>query len=312
MVMMIFNWFRRRTQGSYLVRRFVLPVERSQRGSRQDAKEAVKGNMHLSEYLPHRLATYAADGPQDGFPLPLSVSSSGGRIVTEPNPEADRNHVEEYLRDHLGHAPLDATSPIERQSRFLRATNATEANAVLSDLAERERERTIVTEQHKRISERRAVDEQDLHRSVADGSAAVPATTQRTDRGRLELSFSWLTASCWTLIVVLLLGEAYQFALPYFDSIGIDSSNLAAEWVRNPIGISFGACFAIGAAAIVFVLAHWLFARGRLLYRREGDRGHVIFNAALLVLTALAITAVVHRCAGTEMCLPVQYVYAGV
>jgi hypothetical protein len=42
--------------------------------------------------------------------------------------------------------------------------------------------------------------------------------------------------------------EAYHLAQPFYDWLGVDTTNLSREWLRNPLGILSGAGFALSAS----------------------------------------------------------------
>ncbi len=284
-----------RREGDHTVRRFVMPIERSRRASAKDAAWAVGSDVRLSEYLPYRLAWYQRERPQDDQPLPLSVGVSEGDIVVAPNRVAATDRVEGYLGERLGPCNSEVSDPVLRQLRFLSAVNPVEAKTLLEDLHVADDERRCLTTREKSVSSRDEQDAAALHAAVADETAIVPTTHARPtqERGRPKGAFPWGIIGIWFFTVLTVLAEAYQFALPYFDRVGIDASNLAIEWQKNPWSIVAAAGFAIGAAAILFILAHWCLDAALSVYRNEGDRRQKILNGvgAFVLVVAIAVAA---------------------
>jgi hypothetical protein len=82
--------------------------------------------------------------------------------------------------------------------------------------------------------------------------------------------------------------EGYQLALPYLDSIGVDTTNLAREWVKNPMGIVSGAGFAVSSSVGLFLLWHIVLHHAGLISKRWQSAGPV--------MTALRVAGIVGLC----------------
>ena len=52
----------------------------------------------------------------------------------------------------------------------------------------------------------------------------------------------------YTAIGCITVFEAYHLVQPFYDWLGVDSTNLAREWLRNPLGVLSGAGFALSAS----------------------------------------------------------------
>jgi len=227
----------------------------------------VRARVHAGDYLRARRAEYLARLPNSLDPLPKVFTVLDGQMVVRDN-TADGEDVYpdaptfQAAAERRGHPTYQTYVAEDRNRRLaLIAQQRAAATAELPELSTRLAEATARREQLKR--------EQDAE--IANGASLAPATTQRAPalRGRPTLPFPWGRAAYFLGTTGCLVAEAYQFALPYFDVTGIDSTNLAAEWVRNPLGIITGAAFALGASGALFLFADQVVENGLNLFKGE-------------------------------------------
>lgn len=277
------------------------PVRRSGVAAWLAARRAVRSGAFLGEYLAFRLRTYCDRMPQDSHGLPWNVSVERNQIAVSPNPDAG-----EHPLRHLQHDPAVEAGAAEKstdtQVRWLRALCSSEADSLARELTETECEVRLLTSWVRATEDTLRDLEQELRDDVTSGRAVVPVTAGRTARMRVAATYAaWLPPVCSVVALVLVLCEAYQFAIPYWNSIGVDTSNILAEWTRNPIGVLAGGGFSVAAAGSIFLLVHWLFDVVAALYngnqpwRRALLEGAGAFGlACLLTATAAGIAAQRH------------------
>jgi hypothetical protein len=251
-----------------VIRHFDPPIRRTRLGSWLDARKAVKCGVHLEDYLFYRLRSYLRKLPQNAHPLPAIVSVDGGKISVEHNPHANDHPLARLIDDPAG-VSIDAQDPQEALVRWLRATHAAEGQMIARELGESEEEYGRLNASFLEANEGLTEISRGQQEEIREGQSFAPKTLARRkeERGRPPLGTPWMLLGCAAATAMGLACEAYQFALPYYDMMGIDSTNLAAEWERNPTGVLAGAGFAVGASGALFALYHWLFELAHSLYR---------------------------------------------
>jgi len=282
------------------IQQFAPPIRRSRLGAWWAARRAVRAQMTLQDYLQWRRAHYQRRAPQQRYPLPCEVSIVQGEVVRTPNPEADTHPGQRLLADPAGEETLEAAVV-----RALRFRNHSESQLILREFQQYEEEVSRLTARLMEVSEtleERAVDQQ---REIATGVAPVPATLARARgrRGRPRQAVPWGPLTCALVIAVTVLVEAWQFALPYLNATGVDVSNLAAEWHRNPLATLLGSSFALAAAAAVFLLWYVVIERTVAIAKRvnaqpwwktAGQALAPLVLGGLLLLTTCGIGAMRH------------------
>jgi hypothetical protein len=134
---------------------------------------------------------------------------------------------------------------------------------------------------------------------IGRGEMEGPTTKRRRDRDRRRprSRFPWILIAGYLALVLLILCEAYQFALPVLDGSGVDVTDLTRAWHMNPLGVLQGAFFAIAASAGLFFLWHLLICAAVTLSRSWETEapivimrrvaGIVLLSCALLIGTIL-------------------------
>jgi hypothetical protein len=255
----------RRPGHARTIHQFASPIRRSRLGAWWAGRRAVRAQMTLQDYLQWRLAHYQRRTPQQRYPLPFEVAIVQGEVVRTPNPAADTHPWQRLLEDPAGEETLE--SAVVRAVRFF---NHSESQLILRDLQQSEEEVSRLTARLLELSdtlEELAVEQQ---REIATGAAPVPATLARArgHRGRPRRPVPWGPLACVLAIAVTVVVEAWQFALPALNATGVDVTNLAAEWHRNPIALLLGSGFALAASAAVFGLWYVVVERAVALAAR--------------------------------------------
>lgn len=280
------------------VSHFPPPVRTSALGAWLDAWLAVRARITAQEFLDRRLARYMVQRPQGCPTLPVVVTVEHGQAVHREDPEW-RHPLAATLEDPSHDAP-GSDYPRAAALRFLRAAHSVRALQVTQDLEKAENQTRLLDEQ---LADARG---HELERSltlvtdVQEGRAGVPATLARDAELRGRPALPGLAAVCviYAAVGTVALLEAWQFALPYLNAIGIDTSNLGFEWQRNGLGILAGGAFAAGLSASLFVFFHSIVDIVVSMYRGGATRARTAAKAALalgltgtLALTAWGISA---------------------
>ena len=126
--------------------------------------------------------------------------------------------------------------------------------------------------------------------AIRRGAVLGPTSRGRSskERRRPRPPFPWILALGYLAIVCMALFEGYQLALPYYDTIGVDITNLSREWLRNPMGVVSGAGFALSATVGLFLLWHLVFRRSSSIAKNWDSAGPV--------MTALQVSGIFTLC----------------
>jgi hypothetical protein len=126
--------------------------------------------------------------------------------------------------------------------------------------------------------------------AIRRGAVLGPTSRGRSSKERLRprLPFPLILALVYLAIVCMALFEGYQLALPYYDTIGVDITNLSREWLRNPMGVVSGAGFALSATVGLFLLWHLVLRRSSSIAKNWDSAGPV--------MTALQVSGIFTLC----------------
>lgn len=245
------------------VQQFRPDVKRSRFGAWWDALHAVAAGVPLSIFEKWRKATYHARLPQMAL-----------------RPDHDRMNG----LDGLDHVP-------EAHVRALASERPAEAAALLRDL------RTVEVEAQRAAAKLDGLEvaiearKQDRQERLAGGTLQPRATVGRPEsqRGLPRIPSLWWQLAIAAVVGLFLFAEAVQFALPYFDSVGIDPRHLGAEWRRSPGLVLTGFLLSGMITGLLFVIAHVLHKRIAAAMRRRDPRRLSLPAWVLLLLGALLL-----------------------
>jgi hypothetical protein len=256
---------------------FDQPIPLSKIRAYYHAWYAVRDGIPLDEFLLWRLRIYEATYRRSQYPLPCAVVIEQGAII-----EKSHSAAEAYWQQKRDD-PTGEDGDVPFLTELERAELARDLEALEEELAQNTLLRLAVSEQMATLEE----EEDDALRS---GAIHRPITQRRSTGGkrRPRLPVPWLPALGYTAIGCMIIFEGYQLALPYLDSIGVDTTNLAREWVRNPISMVNGAGFALSATVGLFLLWHIVLRHASQLFKSWQSAGPV--------LTALRAGVVVGLC----------------
>lgn len=246
-----------------ILHQFVPPIRRWRLAAWWDAWWAVWRQMALQDFLQWRLCCYQRCAPQQGHARPFEVAIVHGETVRIP--AATPDPWQQFLADPAGEEAFEAT--LVRPIHFL---NQAESQTVLRDLQQYEEESSRLTARLLEVRETLEAHAQAQQDEIATGMAPVAATLARAPRhrGRPRCPVPWGPWACTLTIAATVLVEAWQFALPYLNAIGVDVTNLAAEWHRNRLGVLAGSAFAGAASAGLFILWHGVLETAVASFRR--------------------------------------------
>lgn len=287
------------------LQQFPPPIQRSRLASWWDGYQAVSKDVHLPDYLRYRLRKCLEYLPQTQQLPSHTVAIVGNDIIVTPNLHASGPPLHSPLMGRRD-AGAEENNDAEESSPELDWTRAqTEAKTqeVLQRYQQAEEEAARTTSELMETRERLSEDSESLHKDIAEGKAAVPATMSRSMGQREQPDRPHTRRSTIIILAILLLAgvEGWQLMLPYLNTIGVDTNNLDAEFGRQPYNILLGAAFAIGASASLFILAHLLFQIGTSIYRGEDPLFRIGFKlmmgfclAVLLCLAAFYVGLMRH------------------
>jgi hypothetical protein len=229
----------------------------------------------LAQFLVYRWHTYMTSAPQDAPDVADLVRVTDANDVVVTAPADDDPVVLASVRRRL--------AAIEGE----RARMLETAAAIEGQLSER-RERAA----------RGEASSDDAHASLVAavdvGEAAVPATMGRAaaERGRPVLGSPWVLAAIYGASAIAILCEAWQFALPWLDLTGVDTSNLAVEWSRAPLSVITGAVFGLAVAGGLFALYdHVVIGLGALTAEGRSRRQRLVSLAGVTAESVLVFAA---------------------
>ena len=208
---------------------------------------AVRDDVCLDDFLIYWLCYYLAKGRHSPFPLPFDVVIKQGKPIKIPNPAYD-------TFGDLSHEGLTGEDVVEQFN------TETQRQEITRELEEIEAELARLTHNQHVLHEQQETLEADEVEAIGRGDLHGPTTRGRhaVTRRRPRLPFPWRPIVDNLAIALMTLFEAYQLAVPYLDSIGVDTTRLGREWHFNPIGVLSGAGFALAATAGLFYVWHLL------------------------------------------------------
>jgi len=224
--------------------------------SRLDAYRDVVGKIPRVQHIQKRLAGYKAKSPQTRLePKPVLVFSND-KLANEQTAKSPE---------------LPTISAVDREkgeNHFLAWGEAWAPFVGHAKWGHMRRRYDNLGEERKR----RTDDDENLRASLGRSNAELRELQgkendlgprpQLSHRSRLLL---WNTAT-----FVAIVAEGYQFAVPFFNFIGVDPTNLAAALRHNPIGLTLGTVFPLVVSSLLFLLWLWIFDSAQSLW--EGER----------------------------------------
>ncbi|BDG09960.1 hypothetical protein AMPC_30730 [Anaeromyxobacter paludicola] len=246
----------------------IKPLVRSQWSAWWQAYLAVGAGVKLEDYLRFRLSHYVGELPVPQDELPLRVSVEQGKVVAV-----------EAAAPLPAIQPAGALPPPASADAWIDALVQIEGPVAAQEIRTAKEDLDRITEQAAEQAGRVDGLLRDLDQAIASGAAAAPQVVEATPEqmGRPPVPSLGGVMAIYVFSALLLLAQAWQFAVPYLSAIGIDTLHLGAEVRRNPIGIVLGSVFALGAATSLFVFAHVALRRGLDLYRGEGATRHKLW-----------------------------------
>jgi hypothetical protein len=274
---------------------FDQPIPLSKIRAFLDAWYAVRDDMPLEEFLERQKCIYESQYRRSHYPLPFDAVIEDGAVKKIANSAS--KVFWQQARDPTGE---DMGVPI--QTELEREEIARKLEGIAAEIARLNHERHQVNDQVE------ALDDEEIE-AIRRGEVLSPKTKRGASRGRRRprLPVPWVPVLGYTSIVSMTVFEGCQLGLPYLDSIGVDTTNLAREWVRNPIGIVSGAGFAVASSVGLFLLWHLVLRHAGLLSKSWQSEGPV--------LTALRVGGIFGLCCvllvGTYLLANMRHVLSG-
>lgn len=225
-------------------------IPRLRRGALQAWWSARRAQVGLDDFLRGRLDRYLARSRITPERLPLSISVQSEHVIVAHRPArpAPGDWHARWLREN-GEAALGAD--IERAR-----VEADRADSALDGVRERLAEA------------RRALEAAARAPSLASEEDGAPAY------GRPAVPPPWSLAICG-FIGVMVLADAWQFAVPLLRGAGITPAEILGEASRRPGAVALPLLLALGASAAMFVFTAAAVRRARSLMQLLPPRWHV-------------------------------------
>ncbi len=242
------------------------------------ARLAVRAGIPLEDFLRHRLSQHLGTSPVPPARLPASLSiAEDGTVTCRPLDPAPRR------------APwLDSFLRAEGSAALGPEIQLTQADA--ARLAAR------IEPQRKRVDEvQRELEEATRAAEIADPDDEA----QARQMGRPTVPFP-LGLALQLFALALLLAEAWQLAVPCLEAAGIRTRDIAAELVRNPVGVALGSVFALGASVSLFALALLALRRGGEILEARPAPGRRLWTAAASASAVVFAAAMAWSIAGAR------------
>jgi hypothetical protein len=219
------------------------PPRRSWLSGWWTARLAAASSIRPDEFLRHRLSHYLSAVPvsPDRLPVVFRVDEVGN-LSAEPH-TGERSSppwLETYLRAN-GYAAVQS-DVLLAQGEVARLSADLQDHAPQLERARREAE-----------------------------EASREPTIAELDGGSLEALGRPPVPPPWSALIqgfglLLLLGEAWQLAVPVLESSGVKTNDLVGEALANPAGVALASVFALGAAVSLFLIVDQALRRVRTLF----------------------------------------------
>jgi hypothetical protein len=249
---------------------FDQPIPLSKIRAYYHAWYAVRDGIPLDEFLLWRLRTYQAQYRRSHYPLLIDIVIEDGEV------KAIANSSSEVFWQQARDDPIGEVMGVLILTQLESEEIARKLEEIEAEIARINHERHEVNDQLEALD----AEKDDAIRS----GAMLGPTTKRPSSGGRRRPLSpvpWVPVLGYTAIGSMTVFEAYHLAQPFFDWLGVDTTNLAREWLRNPLGVASGAGFALSASFSLCLL--WYLAL------RNASSIAKTWDSAGPVLTALRV-----------------------
>ena len=196
---------------------FDQPIPLSKTRAYYHARNAVLDGMPLEEFLVWRLRCYKAQYRRSHYPLPFDIVIEDGEVKKRANSASEV--FWQQARD-----PSSEGMGVPIQTELEREEIARQLEIVEEELAR------LNIDQHEVSGQLEALDNE-KDDAIRSGAVRSPTTEKRTtgERRRPRLPVPWGPALGYTAIGCMTFFEAYHLVQPFYDWLGVDSTNLARE-----------------------------------------------------------------------------------
>jgi hypothetical protein len=243
---------------------FDQPIPLSKTRAYYHARNAVLDDMSLEEFLVWRLRYYKAQYRRSQIPLPFDIVIEDGEVKKIANAAS-----EDFWQQARDPTSEDMGVPI--QTELEREEIAKKLEEIEEQIAR------LNHEQHEVSGQLEALDNE-KDDAIRSGAVRSPTTEKRTtgERRRPRRPVPWVLALGYTAIGCMTFFEAYHLVQPFYDWLGVDSTNLAREWLRNPLGVLSGAGFALSASFSLCLLWYLALRNALSIVRTWESAGPVL------------------------------------
>jgi hypothetical protein len=216
---------------------FDQPIPLSKIRAYYHAWYAVRDGMPLDEFLLWRLRTYETQYRRSQYPLLIDIVIEDGAV------KAIANSSSEVFWQQARDDPIGEVMGVPILTQLESVEIARKLEEIEAEIARINHERHEVNDQVEAL-------DAEKDEAIRRGEVRGPTTESRSSGGRSRprLPVPWVPVLGYTAIGFLTGFEAYQLAQPFYDWLGVDTTNLSREWLRNPLGVVSGAGFALSAS----------------------------------------------------------------
>lgn len=233
------------------------------RGALEAWWSARRAHVGIDEFLRERLSRYLAHSRIGPEQLPVSIAFDGGRVVVAPRADLAPAHwVARYVRAN-GEPALAADVEHAR--------------------AEVARAETTLDDARARLAEA----QRDLDAAARAPSLAASDGDGADPYGRPPVPPPWGIA-IGAAVGLMVLGDAWQLALPLLRGAGVAPSELALAAAQKPEVVALPLLLALGASTCLFVFSAAAIRRARALLDALPARWHAAVHV-IAGATSLAI-----------------------
>jgi hypothetical protein len=223
--------------------------------------------------------------------VPYDIAIRDGQIICNENP--DFRHYWDTLRED----PADDSGV-----RFL---SALELRDIAREAAQIEMEDQELTHRMREVIEAQEQQDAEEFEGVLRGQERGLHTGVRPARQRCrpQVPFPWMPGLGYGAMVSMTLVEVFQLTWPLLDRLGVDTTNVALEWARNPLAVMGGVGSALAVTTGLILVWHLLISWAVELSRswmtagpfRSGARlAGLCFLSIFLLVGTVAIAALRH------------------
>jgi hypothetical protein len=244
---------------------FDQPIPLSKIRAYYHARNGVLDGMPLEAFLEWRKRIYEALYRRSHYPLPVDAVIEDGQVKEKTNSASEAFWLN--ARDD----PTGEAMGMPILTELERAEIARKLEEIEAEIGR------LNHEWHEVSGQVEALDNE-KDDAIRKGEVRGFTTEGRSTGGRRRprRPVPWGPALGYTAIGLMTVFEAYHLVQPFYDWLGVDSTNLSREWLRNPMGVLSGAGFALSASFSLCLLWYLALRNALSIVRTWESAGPVL------------------------------------